>query len=383
MTHTPINLSPTIHRFTFRFRSYFETQSIVSRAHQTFKDKSYLERYKTLFVATSITSYLLQILSALFALSFAHDLVANLLSRFNESCSLFVSWAIAILILACIEIFKRLCWSSFIVSLVRKKTSQGRLPFSWGALALNALLICIAVYSSTEGAKDFIRKQSDKSDVINNQYEQEAKLRLSAIQSSIESEQSALERFTQSVSWKGKINMSDKNTAFAIASHNRRLEQLQEEKIKTVTKLEAKLQDDLSENVSKTSKDSSDIFLVSLLVELIGLLCIGYIYFFLSKVYTESKQVMECPTPEKSHVRTGTDFVTVSDEFRLPEEDSKITTSLPADTSGFLSKYESVILCLRDGLSNRQTAKRCKVSETTVHNVKRVLRSLGQTEFAS
>jgi len=42
----------------------------------------------------------------------------------------------------------------------------------------------------------------------------------------------------------------------------------------------------------------------------------------------------------------------------------------------FLLKYENVVKCLEEGLSNKKTAKHCKVSETTVHNVKRVLRNL-------
>ena len=53
-----------------------------------------------------------------------------------------------------------------------------------------------------------------------------------------------------------------------------------------------------------------------------------------------------------------------------------------ADMQGFIQKYENVVKCLEDGLSNKQAAKKCKVSQTTVHNVKRCLRNLGNATFS-
>jgi DNA-binding NarL/FixJ family response regulator len=53
-----------------------------------------------------------------------------------------------------------------------------------------------------------------------------------------------------------------------------------------------------------------------------------------------------------------------------------------ADMQGFIQKYENVVKCLEEGLSNKQTAKKCKVSQTTVHNVKRCLRNLGNGKLS-
>jgi hypothetical protein len=54
-----------------------------------------------------------------------------------------------------------------------------------------------------------------------------------------------------------------------------------------------------------------------------------------------------------------------------------------ADLEGFLRKYENVVKGLEEGLSNKKVAKRCKVSETTVHNVKRCLRNLGNAKVSA
>ncbi len=201
--------------------------------------------------------------------------------------------------------------------------------------------------------------------------------------------------------------------------------------------LDANLQTELNANQVKTTKDSGNMFWVSLLVELSGLLCIGYVYFFLSRVFIEngfsggggsrprhnqeeeeaelqdlmatvqgngsatmnnsappiknpigfrryddqvSEQVPE--TYKKSYFAAVSDFPIPEKQDLLEKYPSLHHSSSPsgfsvADLEGFLRKYENVVKCLEEGLSNKQAAKRCKVSETTVHNVKRVLRNLG------
>ena len=51
------------------------------------------------------------------------------------------------------------------------------------------------------------------------------------------------------------------------------------------------------------------------------------------------------------------------------------------ELQGFLRKYANVVKCIEAGLSNKQVAKQCGVSKTTVHNVKRCLRNLNSTHL--
>ena len=149
---------------------------------------------------------------------------------------------------------------------------------SWASLGLNIFLIGVAVYTSTQGAKEFTQRQTDKSEQIKGKYSAASDSITASIQNQIDSEKRAFADFKRSVSWKGKINMSEKNTAFTIASYNRRLEKLQTEKEKALASLDTGLQTDLGDNATKTAKDSGNMFWVSLLVELAGLLCIGYVF---------------------------------------------------------------------------------------------------------
>jgi hypothetical protein len=414
----------------------FEFGGVVEKAHQTFKEKTYLERYKNLYTAANFASFLLQTLSALFAFTFGQHLVASVLPQFGETFVLFTSCLLAALLLVGIEVIKRLCLGSFIVTFIQSRAAQSGSSISWGALAINVLLIGVAVFTSTEGAKEFTRRQTDKSELIQGHYATESAGVAAYIQKQMDSEKQALADFKRSVSWKGKINMAEKNTAFTIASHNRRLEKLQEEKEKALASLEIGLQTDLNDNAAKTTKDSGNMFWVSLLVELSGLLCIGYVFFFLSRVFIENgisgggkdeQEADDAPTPINPVQTLGnTAAMNGTPTFKNPigfrQYDNKVSesdsghvanpiplsypaTDLPtaqvwekyhlnsnlippsgftiADLEGFLRKYENVVKGLEEGLSNKKVAKRCKVSETTVHNVKRCLRNLGNAKVSA
>jgi hypothetical protein len=403
----------------------FEVGGVVERAQQTFKEKTYLERYKNLYTAANVASFVLQGLSALFAFTFGQHLVANVLPQFSEAFVLITSCFLAALLLVGIEVFKRLCLGSFIISFIQSRASQSGISISWGALVINVILIGIAVYTSTQGAKEFTQRQSDKSGQIKQGHSLAADSVTTSIQKQIDAEKTALAEFKRSVSWKGKINMADKNTAFTIASYNRRLEKLQNEKSKALATLDAGLQTDLNDNAVKTTKDSGSMFWVSLLVELSGLLCIWFVFFFLSRVFIENKlsgggglQENRCERHETDHNQNPKAYVEsngpsiqnstgslrqpigfqrnnegIGDVIEppihsLPGEEHDLEkyhlqpfpTSpsgfMIADMQGFIKKYENVVKCLEEGLSNKQASKRCKVSETTVHNVKRCLKNL-------
>jgi hypothetical protein len=423
----PSTLFPNASARLFR---QLEFGTIVERAHQTFKEKTYLERYKNLYTAANFASFLLQTLSALFAFTYGQHLVSSVLPQFGETFVLYASCILAALLLVGLEVFKRLCLGSFIVSFIQSRASQSGVSVSWGALAINICLIGVALYTSTEGAKEFTRRQTDKSATIKDKYAGEAENITATVQSQMDAEKRSLAEFKKSVSWKGKINMADKNTAFTIASYNRRLEKLQDEKSKALATLDTGLQTDLNDNAAKTTKDSGSMFWVSLLVELSGLLCIGFVFFFLSRVFIENRissggnrqenrgerqgtDPVQNPKayvePNGSPVHNSTEAVRQPIGFRRYKDISDVTEppihDLPgaeqilekyhlqpfpvspsgftiADMQGFIQKYEEVVKCLEEGLSNKQTAKKCKVSQTTVHNVKRCLRNLGNATFS-
>jgi len=424
----------------------FEEGSILERAKQVYREKSYLEQYKPHYKAANVASFLFQGLSALFAFTFGQQLIAGVLPQFGQTAVLVVSCLAAAALLVGVEVFKRLCLGSFIVSFIQSKSSESGVSVSWASLALNVLLIGVSVYTSTEGAKEFTRRQTDKSEQIRGLHSAASDSVSTSIQKQIDAEKLALADFKRSVSWKGKINMSNKNTAFTIASFNRRLEKLQEEKERALGTLDVGLQNDLSTNAAKTIKDSGNMFWVSLLVELAGLLCIGFVFVYLARVFIEqgapagpsqqpepaekrpddfqqlSRNLEILTQSLKGHQQsngapatangspigfrrydspldgekkaagrvdyplpyTGTDAATTrtnETSFSPLQEHTGSTGLSFADLQGFLRKYANVVTCIEAGMSNKQTAKKCSVSETTVHNVKRCLRNLGNAKW--
>ncbi|MEZ4942581.1 MAG: helix-turn-helix domain-containing protein [Saprospiraceae bacterium] len=406
-----------------------EFGSIIERAQQTFKEKSYLERYKNLYKAANVASFLFQALSALFAFTFSQHLVAAVLPAFGETAVLVLSCLVAGALLVGIEVFKRLCLGSFIVTLIQSRAAQSGISVSWAALAVNALLIAVSVYTSTQGAKQFTERQTDKSEQIRAEHALAADSIAAAVQKQMDAENKALADFKRSVMWKGKINVSNKNTGFTIASHNRRLERLQAEKERALLALDEKLQTDLKSNTARIIRDSGNMFWVSLLNELAGLLCIGYVFFYLSRVFIESGAAAASSRQPGQDERQENEYLqnlkaalhsngsTVSTSAALPKnpigfrryDQASESSTQPADDlppagnnpgfgnvpyqqagsngfafdklQGFLRKYANVVRCVEEGLSNKQTAKRCRVSETTVHNVKRCLRNLNHANL--
>lgn len=59
----------------------FEEESILERAKQVYREKSYLERYKPHYKAANVASFLFQGLSALFAFTFGQQLIAGVLPQ--------------------------------------------------------------------------------------------------------------------------------------------------------------------------------------------------------------------------------------------------------------------------------------------------------------
>jgi len=414
--------SPIFPNTSEHFFRKLECDSIIDRAHQTFREKSYLERHKNLYTAANIASFLFQGLSALFAFTFGHSLIAGVMPSFGETFHLIASGLLTAILLIGIEVFKRLCFGSFVVSFIQAGSAQSSLSTSWGVLTVNILLIGVAAYTSSQGAKELTLSQTDRSEQINQRYAFTVDSVAKTFEQKIFAENKALNDFNGTVAWRGKINMAEKNTAFTIGSHNRRLEKLQLEKEQAMAALYDGLQNELSKNTTKTTKDQNSMLWLSLMVEIAGLLCIGFVYFFLSRVYIESS--LTNPTSQKdaeSQVKTEpivsdlgvdgsmilntmtfqtTEFqhheaaesLDLNVEFDQPMASKSFLTPqlvvkpvsllgfVISDTEGFLKKHAAVIQCLEDGLSNKQTAKLCKVSQTTVHNVKRCLRNIYRNE---
>ncbi|MEK7253637.1 MAG: hypothetical protein AAB316_02760, partial [Bacteroidota bacterium] len=212
----------------------FENGGILEKANAVYQEKTFLERFKPHYQAANLASLVFQTLSALFAFTFAQRLAAGVLPQWSPLANLVLSGLVAGVLLCGIEVFKRLCLGSFVVSYIQSRALQSGVRASWLSLALNVLLIGLAVYTSTQGAKEFAQRQTDKSETIKGGFATQKDSLESSFQKQIEAEKKDLADFKKSVTWKGRVDMSNRKTESVIASHNNRLEQLQNERQKAL-----------------------------------------------------------------------------------------------------------------------------------------------------
>lgn len=439
-----------------------ENGGIAERAAEMYRPKTYLERFKPHYGFANVAGYVFQAFAVACAFTFAQRLFANLLPDAGR-VSVVASCLIAGGVLVALEVAKRLFFGDFIKSAV---TGSGvrALP-----LLGNVALIAVAVYTATEGAKDWMRSQADRSGEIKTAH--------LAVRDSIEKtysaqlavERKALADFKKSVSWRGRVDMTNRSTAASIASLNRRIEALQKERADALADARTSATGDLAANAEKVGRDTSAIFWASLLIELAGLFCIGFVYFYLSRVFIEQgaatvaaldaddgrrvagmsggqiaselaatidakfSQLLAAMQPNGGRVAAPIGFhqrgsVQTETPPAPPNgqpEKTDVSRAFPAvmhgvpvapmpgvnlpplakppaglsaadveqivskylgsgqpqnaatvDMVGFLKKYAHVVRALENGQSTKRAAAGCDVSESTVHNCKRCMKTL-------
>ena len=280
LTATPGQLFPDKSGEKFRTVS---NGGIMEAAHEMFREKSHLEKYRKHYGFARAVSFIFQALSALFALTFVQRLVLGVTPHLSEMFAQIASYAVSLVLLVGIETAKRLFFGDFVRSLF---TGRG---LAVGALVGNLVLLSVAVYTSVQGAKEFTERQADKSGDIKAAHSMLADSTAKDYAAQLAAARKDLRDFKRSVEWKGRVNMSDKNTASTIASMTRRIEALQGEKEKATDGLTATLSASLAKNDAATAKDSSYMFWVSLCIELAGLFCIGFCSWYLARVFIEGR----------------------------------------------------------------------------------------------
>lgn len=254
--------------------------TIKDKAADIFKAKTYLERFRPHYSFANGAGYVFQLIAALCAFPLAQGVFRDLLPDFGTA-TVVLSVIIGLAVVAGLEAAKRLFFGDFIK---RTVTGQG---FGVGPLFGNIILLAISVYMATAGASDFAKERADKSGSI--------KANASAVVDSINAHYSALDSveraelsaFRKSVMWKGKIDASNKNVAGTIRAANERLSGLADEKRAALETAKNERGEALSTNGEKVGRDSNAVFWFALAVEFAGLFCIGFVFFYLSRVFIE------------------------------------------------------------------------------------------------
>ena len=255
-----VNPSQFIKNESESFFRAFKLGAIAEKANMIFSDKSYLERHTKKYMFAQLLSVFTQILSILFAVTFAAKIFQNLFPFIENEI---VIYALASVILVFLETAKRFTADDFFTTFHKSKSTN--YSTNWFSAAGLLLLTIASIYFSVEGAKDYAVQATDQSEQTNTKYD-----------SLIAAEKTALNDFKKSVSWKGKIDVYNKTIKETIASHQ-----------KNIADFEAKRNADLCVNFKETNEESNKMFYISLANELIILICLFFIYTYLFNVWLE------------------------------------------------------------------------------------------------
>jgi len=385
-----------------KFFKQIENKAIVERAKERFAYKPFYENYRSLYANALIARYLFHLFSILTAVTFVSVLLLNILPEI-------AALAVAALLLTLWEVGKGGIIQQFFVAYY----GSGKANVALAALGLTFL--SGSVFCSIEGAKDFYQMQ-DKSianleathssalDSINSFYT----AKVATMQSKI----GALEALKPK-RWGGLLSASENKM---ILNYQQQIEQMEVQRAAELAAAKERQGNELL--LASEGKEFNTLAFALLtgtneaLILLIGWFLVYFDYrtakeadlmnggqpieFSIPTIKkllevatsatSDGGQVLTVPIgkgagPGKIGFQTGANTSTSKND---KQSSDTILNQVHADAQkekerelrAFLAKYEHVVECVKDGVSNSKTAKQCDVSLSTVHNVKRCLRTL-------
>lgn len=256
-----------------------QINSFTKEASELFRDKPFAEANKVQFISAKVIGVVAQIVSVFLSVNFASKIFSDLLPTFLQNYY-FVTF-LSLVVLGIIEYAKRFTIKSIAVSYFKKSLSLGN-------ILLFLLLFGVSIYAAVTGAVEYTKEQTDKSDDIAAAAKDELHDVSNDYKRQIKEAQNDLKEFKKSVSWHGAINTSDQKTMDLIATKQARIAKLQDALEKDKDDIRKNKEVQIVENSAKVVTSSVRIFCFSLTVEMVSLLCIGFIYYFLGTTHIDN-----------------------------------------------------------------------------------------------
>jgi hypothetical protein len=313
--------------FTDLFSNKFAQQQATEAATEAaklYKPKTFLETYFVAYKASSFCALIGGGVSVVAALFF----VLNIVQSFCPNYYLALTAAAALLV--GFEFLK-----SKILSFSFKELFASR--FNFLAIGASALLLAFSIYSSLEGAKQYVKASGA---TVTDSLTLTASTTLNATLNDLEQQKKEakndLKAFKKSVAYKGKINTNNPQILAVI-----------NEKEKQVSLLDTKISEAKNESseatgakvktvTEATNKTATTTVIFCGLIELLIVCALGFRYYFLSNVYKETTTTTR-DHPEASGATFTTTTTPINTPrpthspigFRLYDRDQEATTTTP------------------------------------------------------
>ena len=370
----------------------------IAKAKRKFEFKPFCQEYNNLLQLATILRVILGAFSIITGFGFLYYSINGI--------SFILAGLLAGIALLLIEILKNI----FTGSLFTKIYSKSNYSF----ILLPAILVfALSVYFSINGASNLYR-EFDNSLVLANDNHQ---FKLDSIDKHytdlINSVKAEEKEFKQSVSWKNKINIYNNTIQATLNRYNSEVSELLENKERSLESLKTQ-QIEISNDLSSKKEFNTILWLyISGSVEVCIILCLWFITYYDyrllkdSELFSAEKNTFNFSSEEVQRfaelIRFNNNslpelpinhnpeigFKTSTNKGEVIDKNPYLNPTLKPDLNSanrinksqaelkeFLQKYSNVVQCINDGYSNKQTAKECDISLSTVHNVKRCLKSL-------
>jgi hypothetical protein len=387
------------------FRSHFQAlftkfgeSASIEKSYEVYRPKSFLEENRSRYRLSQVSLLLFQLLSAVFAFTFASSMIINLFPHF-----IFKDWVagiVAAVILVMLEMAKKDFLGAFIESIIKAKAvKQGfRIKLENGLMSI--ILTALSVFSSIEGAKQWATNATDQTVQIQTEHKRKAEKvkqdfveKIKPIATNIE----ALQAKEISRTW-GLTPTESTSLQANRAEYNRLLN----EQTKLLQTLDNQTNRDATQNGTNTNKVILYMLISSLTVEIFILLCIGFIGYYLGYVYVEAYANGNLPVASefaeaKTENSQMNEVLAYLKELTTKSQTLMSLTPIPTETSdiiptaetihkigfeinaeeekkwkarGVVINYKKMQELIDKGLNNRQVSSVLKCSESAVKRYK-------------
>jgi hypothetical protein len=374
-------------------------RAVVSDAKARFEVKPFVQENYNLKKIVSLLRPVLSVFSIITGFGF-------LAYQFANALNFFVSAVFAVVLLVFLELlkgeFSQLAFKRFFV-----KSNNSGLNYSLLFFAL--VFFALSVFLSVNGVKE-LYKQLDKSEIdfkANHQVQKDSLIK--SFDSRIEAEKTALLVFKNSVSWQGKINITDKTVANSIASYTAKIDSLEADKRQAITGFTNLSDKELNNLEAKNGFNLSFWFWLSLGIELLIILCLWFDVWFAYRTAKEAElfgghyfdnykfdvsaalqsfvrftNTYQAPTLLESSENSNKNLVTAKTETPSDAPASGVTFSQDKKQifieHPYLKKYSEVAKGIINGMTFEQIEATYKVSAPTISNVSNLLQDLNIIE---
>ena len=254
-----------------------------------FQDQDFGDANLKLYRVAVLASYFCNLISIATGFAFVYLLLSELYADLPDWLRYLAFGVVSSVFLVFLEYLKRETIGNNAVSFLKHK--KANIP----SLLIIVSLISISVSLSVKGAEQFIRKVDQSVEFESKKQEETLETRGLAYEKAIQSQQDSLNAFKNSVSWKGKINVSNKVVAATLSHFLGNMERLEKEKLETLGNIQKQSETRLQELKQKTESRADYMVWIALGNEVSCILLILWVYYYAFRSHVEYELAKQKP----------------------------------------------------------------------------------------